>query len=169
MCPSEFNRAAMSRITSTNSPGRRGKSRTLRLEKRRSCSWRRCGASRRRSRRRGTCRFGSVRAASCCGKAAGASRAGTRRQRPGSRRCRRPGRRRCPRPGLDQLDHHLDDVPRRAELAVNAGLGDLRQQVLVQVALGVARLHRDAADHRHHPLQEGRRRDDETASFMKRL
>jgi hypothetical protein len=37
----------------------------------------------------------------------------------------------------DQFDHHLDDVPGRAELAVDARLGDLRQQVLVQVALGV--------------------------------
>ncbi len=40
--------------------------------------------------------------------------------------------------GADDLDHHPDDVPRRAELAVDAGGGELAQQVLVQVALRVA-------------------------------
>jgi hypothetical protein len=36
------------------------------------------------------------------------------------------------------LDHELDDVPRRAELAVLTGGGDLAQHVLVEVAVGVA-------------------------------
>ena len=39
--------------------------------------------------------------------------------------------------GIDQDADHLDDVPRRAELAVLAGRGDLGQQVFVQVALRV--------------------------------
>ena len=43
--------------------------------------------------------------------------------------------------GCDQLHHRRDDVARRAELAVLAGGGDLRQHVLVDVALGVAVAH----------------------------
>ena len=43
--------------------------------------------------------------------------------------------------GLHQLHHRRDDVSGRAELAVLAGRGDLRQHVLVDVALGVAVAH----------------------------
>ena len=39
--------------------------------------------------------------------------------------------------GIDQDADHLDDVPRRAELAVLARRGDLGQQAFVQVALRV--------------------------------
>ena len=39
---------------------------------------------------------------------------------------------------LDQIDHEPDDVPGRAELAVDARRGQLAEQVLVEVALGVA-------------------------------
>ena len=39
---------------------------------------------------------------------------------------------------LEQIDHQADDVPGRAELAVDAGRGQLAEQVLVEVALGVA-------------------------------
>ena len=38
---------------------------------------------------------------------------------------------------LDQIHHQPDDVPRRAELAVDAGRGELAEQVFVEVALGV--------------------------------
>ncbi len=60
--------------------------------------------------------------------------------RRGSRRCRMPGR----RPSsvgcrLDHVHHQPDDVPRRAELPVDAGGGELAEQILVEVALGVAR------------------------------
>ncbi len=44
------------------------------------------------------------------------------------------------------LDHQRDDVARRAELAVLSGRGDLAEHVLVEVALGVAPLHRQVAD-----------------------
>ena len=36
--------------------------------------------------------------------------------------------------GLHQLHHHFDDVARRAELAVCAALGDLAEQVFIDVA-----------------------------------
>ena len=39
------------------------------------------------------------------------------------------------------LDHELDDVPRGAELTVDTGAGEVAQQILVQVAVGVAVLH----------------------------
>ena len=44
------------------------------------------------------------------------------------------------------LDHQPDDVARRAELAVLPGGGDLAEHVLVEVALGVAVLHRHVVD-----------------------
>ena len=47
------------------------------------------------------------------------------------------------------LDHEPDDVARRAELAVLPGGGDLAEHVLVEVALGVAVLHRHLVDHVH--------------------
>ena len=46
----------------------------------------------------------------------------------------------------DHLDHQRDDVARRAELAVLPGGGDLAEHVLVEVALGVAILHRDLVE-----------------------
>ena len=39
--------------------------------------------------------------------------------------------------GVDHLDNGPDDVPRRAELAQFAGLFDLPQHMLEQIALGV--------------------------------
>ena len=47
----------------------------------------------------------------------------------------------------DHLDHQPDDVARRAELAVLPGGSDLGEHVLVEVALGVALLHRHLVDH----------------------
>ena len=44
---------------------------------------------------------------------------------------------------VDHLDHHADDVARRAELAVLAGGVELAEQVLVEVALHVLVLRRD--------------------------
>ena len=61
----------------------------------------------------------------------------------------------------DHLDHQPDDVPRRAELAVLAGSGDLAEHVLVQVALGVALLHRHLVDHVDDLREQARRRDRE--------
>ena len=46
----------------------------------------------------------------------------------------------------NHLHHELDDVARRAELTVLPGRGDLGEHVLVEVALGVAVLHRDLVD-----------------------
>ena len=54
------------------------------------------------------------------------------------------------------LHHQLDDVARRAELAVLPGAGDLAEHVLVEVALGVAVLHRDVVDHVHDLGQQRR-------------
>ncbi len=47
----------------------------------------------------------------------------------------------------DHLDHEPDDVARRAKLAVLTGGRDLAEHVLVEVALGVALLHRHLVDH----------------------
>ena len=44
--------------------------------------------------------------------------------------------------GRGHLHHEPDDVARGAELAVLPGAGDLAEHVLVEVALGVAVLHR---------------------------
>ena len=41
---------------------------------------------------------------------------------------------------LHQLHHHADDVPGRAELAVDACRGDLREQILIHVAAGIGGL-----------------------------
>ncbi len=46
-----------------------------------------------------------------------------------------------------QLDHQLNNVPGRAELAVLAGAGDLGEEVFVEVALCIAILHGDRLDH----------------------
>ena len=42
--------------------------------------------------------------------------------------------------GVHQLHHHADDVARRAELAVQAGLADLAEQVFVSIAAHIRRL-----------------------------
>ena len=60
-----------------------------------------------------------------------------------------------------QLDHELDDVARGAELAVLPGAGDLAEHVFVEVALGVAVLHRHLVDHVHDLGEQRRRRDGE--------
>jgi hypothetical protein len=51
-------------------------------------------------------------------------------------------------PGLrsGERDHQLNDVGRRAELSVLPGGGDLRELVLVHVALGISVIHVDAVD-----------------------
>jgi hypothetical protein len=48
------------------------------------------------------------------------------------------------------LDHEPDDVAGGAELAVLTGGGDLAEHVLVEVALGVAIVHRDRVQHLDH-------------------
>jgi hypothetical protein len=48
---------------------------------------------------------------------------------------------------LRHLDHEADDVAGRAELAVLTRRGDLAEHVLVEVALGVAVLHRNLIHH----------------------
>ena len=61
--------------------------------------------------------------------------------------------------GRSQLDHKPDDVARRAELPVLSGGGDLAEHVLVDVALGVALLHRHLVEQVHHLGQQRRSRD----------
>ena len=64
-----------------------------------------------------------------------------------------------------QFDHQLDDVARGAELAVLPGAGDLAEHVFVEVALGVAVLHRHVVDHVH-DLGEQRGRGDGEARIL---
>jgi len=47
--------------------------------------------------------------------------------------------------GLSQLDHQLNNVARCAKLAILSGGSDLREHVLVEIALGVAANHGSAA------------------------
>ena len=63
--------------------------------------------------------------------------------------------------GLSQLHHQLNNVARRAELAVLPGSGDLREHVLVEVALGVAPMHGKRRNEVNHLDQQRRRRDGE--------
>ena len=63
--------------------------------------------------------------------------------------------------GLEQLDHEADDVPRGAKLAVDARRRELAEQVLVEVALGVALVERQGVDHVHRRDQEARLLDHE--------
>ena len=65
------------------------------------------------------------------------------------------------RRGRGHLDHEADDVARGAELAVLAGGGDLAEHVFVEVALGVAVLHRHLVEQVHHLGQERRGGDGE--------
>jgi hypothetical protein len=48
--------------------------------------------------------------------------------------------------GVEQFDHELDDVARRAELAVDAGGAELAQHVFVEIALDVAVAQRQQVD-----------------------
>jgi hypothetical protein len=61
----------------------------------------------------------------------------------------------------DELDHHADDVPRGAKLAVLPGRLQLREHVLVEVALGVAVGDLELVDEVDHGAQELRVRDHE--------
>ena len=47
----------------------------------------------------------------------------------------------------DQINHHVDDVSRRAELAVDASRCQLAEEVLVEIALGVALGEGQCVDH----------------------
>ena len=111
------------------------------------CSCCRCAAWWCRSRSRGTCRGGNARAAWHRAGSPGDARAGTRRRRPGSRGAAGGIADHVLGVRRDQLDHQPDDVARRAELAVLPGGGDLAEHVLVEVALGVAILHRHLVEH----------------------
>ena len=64
-----------------------------------------------------------------------------------------------------QLHHQFDDVTRRSELPVLTGRRDLAEHVFVQVALGVAVLHRHLVDHVDDLGQQRRRRDREPSVF----
>ena len=71
--------------------------------------------------------------------------------------CRRARGRICDLVGrlrIDHLHHQFDDVARGAELPVDAGAGDLGEQIFVQVAGGIAIFHRDAVEHVHHTGQQ---------------
>ena len=50
---------------------------------------------------------------------------------------------------VEHIHHEADDVPRRAELAVDAGGRQLAEQVLVEVALGVALGDGECVNHVH--------------------
>ena len=68
-------------------------------------------------------------------------------------------------PRRRHLHHELDDVARRAELPVGTGGGDLAEHVLVEVALGVAVLHRHLAQEVDHLGQQGGCGDGEARVF----
>jgi hypothetical protein len=54
----------------------------------------------------------------------------------------------------DQFDHQRDDVPRGAELSILPRRGDFSEHVFVEVALGIAILHRHMVDHVHHAREQ---------------
>jgi len=54
-----------------------------------------------------------------------------------------------PRRRRSKLDHQPDDVPRRAELSVLPGGGDLAEHVFIEITLGIAILHRHLIDQVH--------------------
>ena len=64
-----------------------------------------------------------------------------------------------------QLDHQLDDVARRAELAVLAGAGNLAEHILVEVALGVPVLQRNVRQHVDDLGQQRRGRNGEARAL----
>ncbi len=53
-------------------------------------------------------------------------------------------------PRRGQFDHELNDVPRRAELTVLPGRGDLAEHVLVEISLRVALVHRHVVNQIDH-------------------
>ena len=63
------------------------------------------------------------------------------------------------------LDHQCNDVARGAELAVLPGGRNLRQHVFVEVALGVAILHRDFGEKIYYLCQQCGRWDGEARTF----
>ena len=60
-----------------------------------------------------------------------------------------------------EFHHQRDLLARGAELAILPGAGDLPEHVFVEVALGVAILHRHAVDHVHDLGEQGGRGDGE--------
>jgi hypothetical protein len=58
--------------------------------------------------------------------------------------------------GFHEVDHEADDVAGGAELAVDAGGGELAEQVLVEVTLGIALVKGQFVDHVHRRDQEAR-------------
>jgi len=58
-------------------------------------------------------------------------------------------------------DHEFDDVARGAELAIGTSGRDLAEHVLVEIAVGVAVVHRDLVEHVDDLRQHGRVRDRE--------
>ena len=66
---------------------------------------------------------------------------------------------------VHHVDHELDDVARRAELAVLASGGNAREHVLVDVALGVAVVHLDGVETLDRPPEQRRGRDREAGVF----
>ena len=63
------------------------------------------------------------------------------------------------------LHHEVDNVARCAELPVCPGAGDLREHVFVEVALGVAVLHRDLGQEVDHLGEQRRRRNGEARAL----
>jgi hypothetical protein len=63
--------------------------------------------------------------------------------------------------GLSQLDHQLNNVARCAKLAILSGGSDLREHVLVEIALGVAANHGKRRNQINHLDQQRRRRNGE--------
>src|SRR5215471_3559568 len=58
--------------------------------------------------------------------------------------------------GAGHLNHEPDDVARGAELAILSGAGDLAEHVFIDVALGVAVLHRHVLNQVHYSGQQRR-------------
>ena len=65
------------------------------------------------------------------------------------------------RRGAHEFHHQRNLLARGAELAVLPGAGDLPEHVFVEVALGVAVLHRQLVDEVHHLREQRRLRDGE--------
>ena len=68
-------------------------------------------------------------------------------------------------PWRHHVHHQRNDVARGAELTVLPGAGDLRQHVFVEVALGVAILHRDFGEKIDHLGEQRGCRNGEARSF----
>lgn len=72
------------------------------------------------------------------------------------------------RPRRHHLHHQRDDVARCAKLAVLPGARDLREHVFVEIALGVAIVHRQLGDEIDDLDQQRRRRDREARALHMR-